>query len=152
MRLPPHSLDLPSHGAALRGPALTAPPPSCARLICPPYDVIAPEEQAQLAARSPHNAVHLELPVEPAGQHSSRYAPPPDLAAWRERACCEPTQRRPTTCPRPRSTYGDTELTRRDLLAALGVEPWSTRVGAAARAHHGRPQSRPPRSCCAPRT
>ena len=31
-------------------------------LVCPPYDVISPEEQAQLYARHPHNAVRVELP------------------------------------------------------------------------------------------
>lgn len=31
------------------------------RLICPPYDIISPEEQEALHAVHPHNAVHLEL-------------------------------------------------------------------------------------------
>jgi uncharacterized protein (DUF1015 family) len=31
-------------------------------LVCPPYDVITPEEQARLYARHPHNAVRVELP------------------------------------------------------------------------------------------
>lgn len=31
-------------------------------LVCPPYDVITPEEQAALYARHPHNAVRVELP------------------------------------------------------------------------------------------
>jgi uncharacterized protein (DUF1015 family) len=33
-------------------------------LIAPPYDVISPAEQAALEARSPHNAVWVELPRE----------------------------------------------------------------------------------------
>jgi uncharacterized protein (DUF1015 family) len=32
-------------------------------LVCPPYDVISPEEQAQLYDHSPHNAIRLELPL-----------------------------------------------------------------------------------------
>ncbi|HYP22370.1 MAG TPA: DUF1015 domain-containing protein [Actinomycetota bacterium] len=32
-----------------------------AKLICPPYDIISPDEQAGLHALHPHNAVHLEL-------------------------------------------------------------------------------------------
>ncbi|HEX2295213.1 MAG TPA: DUF1015 domain-containing protein [Actinomycetota bacterium] len=32
-----------------------------AKLICPPYDIISPEEQAALHRLHPHNAVHLEL-------------------------------------------------------------------------------------------
>ncbi len=30
-------------------------------LVCPPYDVISPDDQARLHRRHPHNAVHLEL-------------------------------------------------------------------------------------------
>lgn len=37
-------------------------------LICPPYDVIGPAEREALAARSPHNYVRLELPVETGGE------------------------------------------------------------------------------------
>jgi uncharacterized protein (DUF1015 family) len=31
-------------------------------VVCPPYDVITPEEQERLYARDPHNAVRVELP------------------------------------------------------------------------------------------
>ena len=31
-------------------------------LVCPPYDVISPEEQLRLHQRHPHNAVRIELP------------------------------------------------------------------------------------------
>src|SRR5918999_5765060 len=33
-----------------------------AALISPPYDVIDPEQRRELAARSPHNVVHVDLP------------------------------------------------------------------------------------------
>jgi uncharacterized protein (DUF1015 family) len=32
------------------------------QLVAPPYDVIDPEQRAELAARSPHNVVHVDLP------------------------------------------------------------------------------------------
>src|SRR5438093_10933516 len=32
------------------------------RLIAPPSDVIDPQQRAELAARSPHNVVHIDLP------------------------------------------------------------------------------------------
>ena len=41
-------------------------------LAAPPYDVIDPEQRAELAARSPHNAVLVDLPEDPAG--GDRYA------------------------------------------------------------------------------
>ncbi|MBW3607406.1 MAG: DUF1015 domain-containing protein [Actinobacteria bacterium] len=41
-------------------------------LAAPPYDVIDPEQRAELAARSPHNVVAIDLPEDPAG--GDRYA------------------------------------------------------------------------------
>ena len=41
-----------------------APSAELDRLICPPYDVISPEEQARLESLSPHNAVRVELPED----------------------------------------------------------------------------------------
>jgi uncharacterized protein (DUF1015 family) len=38
-----------------------------AQVVAPPYDVISPEERAVLAARSPYNAVRIELPDGEAG-------------------------------------------------------------------------------------
>jgi uncharacterized protein (DUF1015 family) len=53
---------------------------SLAAVATPPYDVIDPAQRAELAARSPHNAVHLDLPRgEP-----DPYAHAAELlAAWR---------------------------------------------------------------------
>ncbi len=39
-----------------------APDVDLARVVCPPFDTIAPKEQRRLYDRSPHNAVRLELP------------------------------------------------------------------------------------------
>ena len=41
-------------------------------LAAPPYDVIDPEQRAELAARSPHNVVSIDLPEDPDG--GDRYA------------------------------------------------------------------------------
>ncbi|MDP2712799.1 MAG: DUF1015 domain-containing protein [Solirubrobacteraceae bacterium] len=42
------------------------------QLAAPPYDVIDPAQRAELAARSPHNVVSVDLPEDPAG--GDRYA------------------------------------------------------------------------------
>jgi uncharacterized protein (DUF1015 family) len=42
-------------------------------LVCPPYDVISPEEQERLYARHPANAVRLELARSEGGDPSTRY-------------------------------------------------------------------------------
>jgi uncharacterized protein (DUF1015 family) len=41
-------------------------------LVAPPYDVIDPEQRAELQARSPHNVVAIDLPEDPAD--GDRYA------------------------------------------------------------------------------
>lgn len=41
--------------------------------VCPPYDVISPEEQARLHDRHQHNAIRLELAI-PQGDGDDRYA------------------------------------------------------------------------------
>ena len=48
-------------------------------VVCPPYDVITPEQQQELLERSPRNAVRLELSAE-ADPHAAAAGA---LAAWR---------------------------------------------------------------------
>jgi uncharacterized protein (DUF1015 family) len=48
-------------------------------LVCPPYDVITPGQQAALLARHERNAVRLELPADP-DPHAAAAA---TLASWR---------------------------------------------------------------------
>jgi uncharacterized protein (DUF1015 family) len=50
-------------------PAVAGPMQS---LAAPPYDVIDPEQRAELASRSPHNVVAIDLPEDPDG--ADRYA------------------------------------------------------------------------------
>ena len=52
-------------------------------VIAPPYDVIDAELRAELVARSPHNVVEVDLPVDPEG--GDRYAHAATLLArWRQ--------------------------------------------------------------------
>lgn len=55
-------------------------------LVSPPYDVIDPEQRAELAARSPYNVVHVDLPdVDPAAPGEDQYAHAARLlAAWQQ--------------------------------------------------------------------
>src|SRR4051794_17416829 len=51
-------------------------------LAAPPYDVIDPEQRAELQSRSPYNVVALDLPEDPAG--GDRYAHAAELLQqWR---------------------------------------------------------------------
>jgi uncharacterized protein (DUF1015 family) len=47
---------------------------SLADVVSPPYDVIDERQRAALAARSPYNAVHVDLPVGDAGEDRYRVA------------------------------------------------------------------------------
>lgn len=51
-----------------------APDLDLSQLICPPYDVVSPEEREKLAASHPANAIHVELPVEDGESGLDRYA------------------------------------------------------------------------------
>lgn len=66
------------------GLRFVAPASELERLVCPPYDVISPDEQTQLLQASPHNAVRLELPPDEPDEPGSRYqAAARHLATWR---------------------------------------------------------------------
>jgi uncharacterized protein (DUF1015 family) len=53
--------------------------PDLTDLVCPPYDVISPGQQAELLARHDRNAIRLELPPD-ADPHAAAAA---TLVAWR---------------------------------------------------------------------
>jgi uncharacterized protein (DUF1015 family) len=59
-------------------------PPMLSRLVAPPYDVISPAQREELAARSPHNLVHLDLePERPGDAPGEKYArSAASLRAW----------------------------------------------------------------------
>ena len=99
------------------------------QLICPPYDVISPDEQAQLLSASPHNAVNLELPPDEDGRPGSRYA----LAAkrldeWRRGGVLRADRRPAYYLSETEYAHADQTVRRRDVLAAVAVEPWSAGV------------------------
>jgi uncharacterized protein (DUF1015 family) len=111
------------------GLRFTAPAAELPRLVCPPYDVISPDEHTQLLRASPHNAVRLELPADAPGQPGSRYASAArDLASWRNAGLLQQDQAPAFYLSETTYTYANAELRRRDLLAAVAVEPWSARV------------------------
>jgi uncharacterized protein (DUF1015 family) len=102
-------------------------PDELERLICPPYDVISAEEQARLTQLSANNAVYVELPQDENGLPGSRYlSAAKDLATWRKHGVLQPDPRPAYYLSETEFTYAGQTLKRRDLLAALGVEPWST--------------------------
>jgi uncharacterized protein (DUF1015 family) len=91
-------------------------------LVAPPYDVIGPEQQEQLAGRSPYNVVHLTLPASEEEAAAS-------LADWRERGVLvrDPD---PTCWWLAQEYVGPDRVARRreGFVAALRVEPYENRI------------------------
>jgi uncharacterized protein (DUF1015 family) len=112
--------------AALR---YAAPSSELARLVCPPYDVIGVEEQARLQAISPYNAVYLELPADEPGAAGTRYAAAARrLADWRQQGVLRVDPHAALYLSETEFGHAGQTLRRRDLLAAVAVEPWSASV------------------------
>ena len=110
-----------------RGLRYAAPSSELDRLVSPPYDVITPDEQTQLRALSPHNAVYVELPRDKPGEPGSRHRlAAAKLAEWRRDGVLQPDPRPAYYLSETQFTYAGETLRRRDVLAAVAVEPWST--------------------------
>jgi uncharacterized protein (DUF1015 family) len=104
-----------------------APSDELDHLISPPYDVISAEEQARLQLLSPNNAVYVELPSDADGKPGSRYREAASrLASWRRTGVIKPDARPAYYLSETEFTYAGQMVKRRDVLAALGVEPWSS--------------------------
>ncbi|TML78344.1 MAG: DUF1015 domain-containing protein [Actinobacteria bacterium] len=91
-------------------------------LVAPPYDVIGPEQQAQLAERSAYNVVHLTLP-------DSEDEAAASLAEWRERGVLV-RDPEPACWWLAQEYVGPDGVARRreGFVAALRVEPYENRV------------------------
>jgi uncharacterized protein (DUF1015 family) len=113
----------PFRGLRYAAPAVT----DYSAVICPPYDVITPSERERLAARSPRNAVHLELPTtyDEAGRL---------FATWQRDGTLRRDDREQVYVYEQRYRLGDgQELTARGFMCRLQLEP--TEPGSSVRAH-----------------
>ena len=118
--------------------------PSLERVLAPPYDVISPEARKTLAARDPHNIVHLILPeaavAEEKYAHAARL-----LGEWRAAGVLAPDPGPAVYVVAQDYTLPSGERrTRVGMLAAVSAEPYETRAGSTPRADAQRPQSRSP--------
>jgi len=92
-------------------------------LLAPPYDVITPAQQAALAARNPHNAVHLEL----AGGGEERYGRVASLiTGWHEAAMVRRDERPMLYVYEQEFVEEGHVFLRRALIAAVEAQPWET--------------------------
>ena len=96
-------------------------------VVCPPYDVISPAQQAALLARDAHNAVRLEFSAEP-DPHASAAAA---LAAWQADGTLERRAEGSVYYYRHARPAAPDEPSVQGVLARLLLEPF----GAGVRAH-----------------
>ena len=96
-------------------------------VVCPPYDVITPAQQAELLERSEHNAVRLELSAEPDPHVAAAAA----LRAWQAEGTLERRAEPSVYYYRYARPASPDEPAVRGLVARLLLEPF----GAGVRAH-----------------
>jgi len=99
-----------------------------ADVVAPPYDVISPEERAELASRDPYNVVKLILPE---GEGDAKYETAANLLAkWRSEGVLvrddEPAFYRYEQEFTPPN--GGARRTRRGFLGLVKLQPFSARV------------------------
>lgn len=96
-------------------------------IVCPPYDVISPAQQAVLLARDPRNAVRLELSAE-LDPHAAAAA---TLAAWLADGTLQKQPEASAYYYRHARPAAPDDPTVQGVLARLQLEPF----GAGVRAH-----------------
>ncbi|MEX0782355.1 MAG: DUF1015 domain-containing protein [Dehalococcoidia bacterium] len=105
----------------LRGLRYTAGAGSLSELLAPPYDVITPAQRQSLAARSPHNAVHLEL----AEGGEDRYAGVAALVEqWESTGILARDEAPMLYVYEQRFAEAGREYTRRAVIVGVEAQPW----------------------------
>ncbi|MER3406678.1 MAG: DUF1015 domain-containing protein, partial [Chloroflexota bacterium] len=102
-----------------------------AGVLAPPYDVISPQHQDELYARSPLNIVRLEFGREEAGPApgQDRYARAAELyRAWLAQGILRPNSAPAVYVYEERFSYLGEGRVRLGFFAALRVEPWEAGV------------------------
>ncbi len=113
------------------------------RRLAPPYDVIAPPQRAELAARDPSNSVHVDLPAAPPGADPYAEAAR-TLAAWRERGVLVRDREPCAYVLRTSARFPDGSLrARTGVFLAVAAEPFSRgRIRPHERTHTGPKEDR----------
>ena len=97
------------------------------RVLAPPYDVISPDERKALAARDPHNMVHLILPEAAVAEEKYAQAAA-RLAEWRKAGVLQADPGPSVYVVAQDYTLPSGERrTRVGMLAAVSAEPYDTR-------------------------
>ena len=98
-----------------------APHIDLSRAICPPFDIISPEEQSRLYKLSPHNAVRLELPESKGDPYETAAK---TLRQWLDKGALARDQTPAFYVFQQEFRHGDEKFQRRILFGRLRLEPW----------------------------
>ena len=99
-----------------------APGLDLSKAICPPFDIISPEQQRTLHERSPYNAVHIELAYDSNGDRYQRAAEA--LKHWREDGTLLRDEPPAFYLYDQQFEREGTSFRRRLIFARLRLEPW----------------------------
>ena len=125
--------------ALVGDPAVAGP---LARLVAPPYDVIDPAQRKGLAARSPYNAVHVDLPEDPAGGDPYAHAAHL-LVTWAEEGALVRDEPALWALSQEFTGPDGRTRTRNGILARVRIEPYGPgRIRPHERTHPGPKEDR----------
>ncbi|MGE3269660.1 MAG: DUF1015 domain-containing protein [Chloroflexota bacterium] len=104
--------------------------PDVGQVLCPPYDVIDAADDARLRAQHPLNVVRVELTTASvSGGPEGRYEEAAStLRDWRRQGALVREDRPAFYLHEATFPLGGGQRTRRELIAAVGVEPWERRA------------------------
>jgi uncharacterized protein (DUF1015 family) len=104
--------------------------PDLGLVLCPPYDVIDAEDDRRLREQHRYNVVRLELTTASvAGGPEGRYDEAAStLRSWRDRGALLRDDVPAYYLHEATFPHGGTLATRREIIAAVGLEPWDRRV------------------------
>lgn len=100
-------------------------------LTAPPYDVIGPDLREQLLARDDHNVVALELaegPLDPNAEDGRYATAGRRWREWLDTRVLEFDAKPSIYVLEQTYLHGDTRISRRGFVAAVGLEPFSAGV------------------------
>jgi uncharacterized protein (DUF1015 family) len=96
-----------------------------AQVICPPYDVITPEQKRLYYKKSDYNAIRLEFP-EPTGDRYQRAAI--TLQQWLKHGILQYDSVSSFYLHDHRFEYSGEKMVRRGLIARVKLEPWGSGI------------------------
>jgi uncharacterized protein (DUF1015 family) len=96
-----------------------------AQVICPPYDIITPEQQKLCYKKSDYNAIRLEFP-EPTGDRYQRAAI--TFQQWLKQGILQYDSVSSFYLHDQRFEYSGEKMVRRGLIARVKLEPWGSGI------------------------